>query len=152
MLVHIKDTLLKQDFVRFCIVGFSGFLINLILLTILYKLIHSPLVIAQLIAAETALFSNFMLHHHWTYKANKVGKEIGVLILQFHATSWVAIIGSTLMVTAAVEVFHINYFFGLVISSAAALLWNYAWSKYVIWRKRDAKVGGSIDEPVRSEA
>jgi dolichol-phosphate mannosyltransferase len=150
VLVHIKDRLLKQDFVRFCIVGFSGFLINLILLTILYKLVHSPLVIAQLIAAEVALFSNFMFHHRWTYKANTVRKTTSVLILQFHATSWIAIVGSTLMVTAGVEVFRVNYLVALVISSATALLWNYAWSKYVIWRKHDKTVG-TINEPMRSK-
>jgi dolichol-phosphate mannosyltransferase len=128
--------LLKVDFVRFCIVGAIGFAINLAILTLLYRTFHSPLIVSQLIAGEIALFSNFLFHHHWTYRANKVRKAISVLIVQFHVTSWMAIIGSALMVTAGVEILDLNYFMALVLSSATALLWNFGWSKFVIWRKR----------------
>lgn len=127
--------LLKVDFVRFCMVGALGFLINFLLLTLLYKVLHSPLFIAQLIAAEVALFSNFLFHHHWTYKASKVRKTMTKLIVQFHLTSWVAIVGSALIVSFCVHSLHLTYIVALVISSASALLWNFAWSKFVIWRK-----------------
>jgi dolichol-phosphate mannosyltransferase len=126
--------LLKIDFVRFCIVGASGFVINLALLTLLYKRLHSPLFIAQILAAEVALFSNFMFHHHWTYKANNVRKTISKLIVQFHMTSWVAVVGSALIVSFGVHVMHLQYFTALVAASATALFWNFAWSKFVIWR------------------
>jgi putative flippase GtrA len=128
--------LLKIDFVRFCIVGALGFLINTALLTLLYRVIGSPLLIAQLIAGEIALFSNFLFHHHWTYKANRVRKTMTTLIIQFHATSWVAVIGSALLVSFAGNVLHLNYLVALVLASGAAIFWNFGWSKYVIWRKQ----------------
>lgn len=146
MLVHIGNRLLKIDFVRFCMVGVLGFTINLVLLTLIYKIFGSPLIIAQLIASEIALFSNFMFHHKWTYKASKVRKTITTLIVQFHVTSWMAIVGSVLMVTAGVHIFKLNYFAALVLSSAVALLWNFSWSKYVIWHARTEKPGkGKIE-------
>jgi len=125
--------LLQIDFVRFCIVGASGFVINAVLLMVLNKDLHSPFV-AQLIAAEIALFSNFMFHHHWTYKANKVRKTMSKLIVQFHLTSWAAIIGSAALVTVGINVFHLHEVVALAISSGIALFWNFGWSKFMIWR------------------
>ena len=128
------ERLLRLDFVRFCIVGGTGFILNFILLTILHTALKLPVFIAQLTAAEIALFSNFMLHHHWTYKAHNVQKRVPTLLVQFHASTWPAIIGSALMVTAGERILHFNNLLALASSSAVALLWNFGWSKYVIWR------------------
>lgn len=130
--------LLQIDFIRFCIVGASGFVINASLLTLLNKDLHSPFV-AQLIASEIALFSNFMFHHHWTYRASKTRKTISKLIVQFHATSWAAIIGSAVLVTVGIKYFDLMPVAALAISSAIALFWNFGWSKFVIWRKHAPK-------------
>lgn len=126
--------LLELDFVRFCIVGGTGFVINFVLLIGLTKFAKFPVFIAQFIGAEVALFSNFVLHHNWTYKKNKVKKTIGTLLVQFHATTWPAIIGSTLMVAGGVKYLRLSKLFALIISSAVALVWNFVWSKFVIWR------------------
>lgn len=128
------EHIFKLEFVRFCIVGGTGFMINFFLLAILPKVFGLPLLISQFIGAEVALFSNFMLHHHWTYKSHKVDKSMKSLIIQFHATSWPAVLGSTVMVYAGVRLLHLNKLEALAISSAIALVWNYAWSKFVIWR------------------
>lgn len=137
MIAYTKEQLqrlLKVDFIRFCIVGGTGFIINIVLLATLTHVFRLPIFVAQFIGAEVALFSNFMLHHHWTYKYNQVDKSLASLLVQFHATSWPAIIGSTIMVSSGVKVFHLNTYVALVVSSAVALLWNFGWSKYVIWR------------------
>ena len=122
------------DFVRFCIVGSLGFVINFALLTLFYRTLGWPIFIAQLVSSEVALFNNFLLHHHWTYKTKRVTKTIPTLLWQFHATSWVAIVGSSLIVGAGVNIFKLNYVVALVISSGVALLWNFGWTKLVIWR------------------
>jgi len=137
MLKHTKTSILevlKIDFIRFCIVGGTGFLINLLLLNYFHIMLNLPIVISQLISAEVALFSNFMLHHHWTYRSNMVNKSMWKLIVQFHVTSWPAIIGSSIMVGIAVNTFHLSTIQALIISSGIALLWNFFWSKYVIWK------------------
>ncbi len=126
--------LLKIDFIRFCLVGGSGFVLNLAILAALTHFTNFSVFICQLIAAEIALFSNFLLHHHWTYRHNNVHKSITKLLIQFHASSWPAILGSALMVSAAEHYLHLNNFFALMLSSVIVLFWNYAWSKFVIWR------------------
>jgi len=93
--------------------------------------------VAQLLSGEVALFSNFILHHHWTYKGHNVSKTIGRLLVEFHITSWIAIVGSAALVTAGVSLLHLHYFVALVISSIIALGWNFGWTKFVIWRHKD---------------
>lgn len=128
------EYLLKLDFIRYCIVGGLGFIINISLLTLFRKGLGLPLFFSQLMGAEIALFSNFMLHQHWTYKKNKVEKSLRTLLVQFHLTSWPAIIGSSIMVTIGVSTLHFNSEVALVISSLIVLGWNYFWSKYVVWK------------------
>ncbi len=138
VIVYTKEQikrLLKIDFVRFCIVGGTGFVINLIILTVFHQAFSMSIFFAQLIAAEIALFSNFILHHNWTYKSHKVKKTVPMLLIQFHATSWPAILGSAIMVTICEQVLGFNELLSLITSSLIALLWNFGWSKYVVWRK-----------------
>lgn len=127
------ERLLKLEFVRFCIVGGLGFVINFILLNGL-KEFGLSVWLAQLIGAEVALGSNFILHHNWTYKSHKVEKGLRSLVIQFHATTWPAIIGSVIMVGVSEKSFNLNNFQALVISSLISLIWNFCWSKYVVWR------------------
>ncbi len=123
----------KIDFVRFCIVGVLGFVINFVLLTLLYKVLGLHIFIAQLISSEVALFSNFNLHHRWTYK-DRSNKSIKNLLIQFHVSSWTAIVGSAAIVAGGVHLLNMNYLIALVIASAVGLFWNFGWSKFVIWR------------------
>lgn len=127
--------LLKIDFIRFCIVGGTGFTINFIILVLLNKILGLPIFISQLVGAEIALFSNFMLHDRWTYKHHKVTKKKHRLLVEFHLTTWPAIIGSALMVTAFEQLLKFDNFSSLAVSSLISLVWNFAWSKYVVWRK-----------------
>ena len=133
------ERLIKIDFIRFSIVGGTGFIINFILLALLPRLFGIPVPVAQFVGAEIALFSNFIMHHNWTYKSKHVKKSIKSLLIQFHATSWPAILGSTAMVTLGVEVFHLNKLIALVISSTIALMWNFVWTKFYIWRDTSKK-------------
>ncbi len=140
MLAYTKNKikqLLKLEFLRFCIVGGLGFTINLVLLVLLTKLFDMPIVWAQLIGAEIALGVNFTLHHNWTYKTHRVDKDLKSLVVQFHATTWPAILGSTAMVSLGVNIFHKSKFLSLVVSSLISLMWNFVWSKYFVWKDRE---------------
>ena len=140
----VKD-LHKIDFVRFCIVGTLGFIINFSLLTLLFKVLGLHVFLAQLISSEIALFNNFVLHHNWTYRDNVTNKSIKNLLIQFHMSSWSAILGSSVIVTGAVKIFHLHYLVALIIASAFGLFWNFGWTKFVIWRHQS---DGAIKQEV----
>ena len=131
---YILRRLLKIDFVRFSLVGGCGFVINLSILMLLYRGVHVSIFLAQLIGSEIALFFNFILHHKWTYKHRNIVSSIPTLLVQFHASSWAATLGSAALVGAQVKYLHLNYVVALVASSAVVLFWNYTWARSVIWR------------------
>lgn len=137
MVAHTRESftrIIKVDFIRFCIVGGIGFAINLVLLILLNNILGIEIFIAQLISAEIALFSNFILHNHWTYKNKNVKKTTKTLFIQFHASSWPAILGSTLLVTSAHKFLHLDNLEALILTAIVTLFWNFAWSKFVIWK------------------
>ncbi|HMT19614.1 MAG TPA: GtrA family protein [Candidatus Saccharibacteria bacterium] len=127
--------LLQKDFVRFCIVGAIGFIVNATLLKLFVDYVHLRVYIAQALAAEIALFINFVFHHNWTYRRASENKSIKQLVVQFHMSSWVAILGSALIVGVLVNKLNMPLMVSLAISSLAALFWNFFWTKYVIWKK-----------------
>ncbi len=133
----VVRSLLKQDFVRFCMVGVLGFLINLVILKLLHDAWHWHIIIATLIGSEAAYFSNFLLHNSWTYKHRAtVQKSFGKLLLQFHLSAWSGMVLNVLIVFVAVSMFHLDSAIGLVIASVIVLFWNYIWTKSYIWRNQ----------------
>lgn len=143
---RITKTLLRQDFVRFCMVGAVGFLINLAILKLLHDVWHWPIILATLLGSEVAYFSNFLFHNFWTYKHNKrVEKSLGRLLIQFHLSAWSGMLLNTLIVYITVTTFHQDSAIGLVIASVIVLFWNYVWTKFYVWRNH--KEPGSAPLP-----
>ena len=126
---------LRFSFVRFCIVGATGFLINFVLLSLLYDALGWQLFVAQLVAGELALGNNFFLHHVWTYRESHVKKSLIQLLIEFHVTSWLAIVGTAAIVAAGVDVVHKPYLEALIVAGAVAMVWNFVWTRFVIWRR-----------------
>ncbi len=119
--------------VKFLAVGALGFVINFVLLYLLHSKLRLNLLISQLIAAEAAVLSNFFWHDHWTYK-NRQKNSFGKRLTQFHASAWIGSGIATVVLLIAVDIFKINYLIGLVIGSGIALIWNYIWTNFVIWK------------------
>jgi len=132
MMISVQK-IVAVEFVRFCIVGTAGFIINFALLSLFYKQLAFPIFISQALASEIALSYNFAMHHNWTYKTRQKHKTLINYIIEFHMTSWVAIIGSAVLVSFCVGVLGYNHFLALAVSSATALLWNFLWTKYFVW-------------------
>lgn len=141
---RVIEDLLRQDFVRFCVVGGLGFLINLVILKLLHDVWGWPIVVATLLGAEVAYFSNFMFHNFWTYKhGQKVEKSFRRLLVQFHLSAWSGMLLNTIIVYVAVVWFGQDSAVGLVIASLIVLFWNYFWTKFYIWRRHHEHDGST---------
>ena len=125
--------LLEQDFARFLVVGLFGFVANLALLTLLYKMLHLPIFMAQLVSAEVSMLASFFFHNFWTYQ-DRSNKTISQLLVQFHLSSWAGMLLNTAIVSVMVSWAHQNYVFALVVASLLVMFWNYFWTKFYIWR------------------
>ncbi|HZQ29888.1 MAG TPA: GtrA family protein, partial [Patescibacteria group bacterium] len=84
----------KQRFVKFAIVGATGFVIQTAVFEVLgvFTKILSPSV-ATVIGGELAIISNFTLNNVWTFKEEKItGIKIIWKFIQFNLTSLLALL------------------------------------------------------------
>lgn len=127
--------LVKKSIGRFVAVGAFGFVINFSILSILYKVLGFDILPAQLIGAEIAILSNFYLHNNWTYK-DAVKDSSWKRLLEFHVTSW---LGSGITTVTLIVLVNqgMQYALALVIGAILALIWNFLWTRFVVWKPKD---------------
>jgi dolichol-phosphate mannosyltransferase len=124
-------------FGKFLAVGGIGLFINTVLLEIFVHTGVAPW-LSNLIGAECAIISNFILNNRWTFNSRSVsGYKALLKFFQFNATS---IIGVTLIQTGTIwlgtGVFgNSTYRIWFVIGTGLLLVWNYFMYSRVIWKK-----------------
>ncbi len=82
-----------KTFVKFCIVGLSGIIVNLGSMTLLMqagvnRFIASPL------AIEISIITNFLFNNYWTFRHRSNSSRIRIRGLKFNAVSFVALLVS----------------------------------------------------------
>lgn len=130
--VRLKKSL---RFLKFCVVGTIGFIINTIGLEFLVQGHFHP-ALAGGIGAELAIISNFLLNNFWTFKEKKIifGK-MPIKFLQFNTTSFGAVIIQSTTIWLGVTfwgfyTYRIFYLLGV----GLGLFWNYLMYSRVIWK------------------
>lgn len=127
-----------KELARFVLVGGTGTLLNFIILTITYKYLHWPDVLAALLSNETAMVVNFFCHEHWTFREERHGtRKIRFLRYQFVAVGGIAI--STLLFTLFVHL-HLYYLLANAMAICVALSWNFLMSNRWAWRRMPVEV------------
>jgi dolichol-phosphate mannosyltransferase len=135
-ILGIKD---KQRFIKFGIVGGTGFMVNFVGLEILKRAGMSTY-FATLLATEAAIISNFIFNNIWTFK-DKVITKVGDVIPQFvkfNVSSLFAVIVQPLIVAGAVKLFGdstLVHFGALLVALFAVVLpYNYIVYNVFIWK------------------
>lgn len=80
----------SEEFIRFCIVGASGVLVNLGIYILLTRLFGIRLEIASPIAIETSILSNFALNHIFTFRKRQTETRLITKLARFHIASGLA--------------------------------------------------------------
>ncbi len=128
---------LHREFVKFCLVGAVGFVVNLSTLTLTHNVLGLPVELAVILGGEVALVSNFLFHNYWTYKKRYQNKKIGVLFLQFHVAFWSGNGINAILTLLMIKQLGWSPAVSLAIASAAVLFWNFVWTRFYIWRAKD---------------
>ena len=128
---------LQREFVRFCLVGAVGFVVNLSTLTLARESLGLPVELAVLLGGEVALVSNFLFHNYWTYKERPQNKKIAVLFMQFHVAFWSGNGINAILTLLMIKQLGWSSVVSLAIASAIVLFWNFAWTRYYIWRAKE---------------
>lgn len=165
ILLRIKDPVTKK-FLKFVVVGTSGFIINLLALELFRKtsfiqnlallferysdvwgisVLSRKSAWAAGFAAEIAIISNFLLNNFWTFSLNKITNVIRFFVkfFQFNLTSCGAIVIQFFVVGFAVLILGDTSLVRTVTLAFAVifLIIPYNWTIYnkIIWRKKSIK-------------
>ena len=103
IILGIKD---KQRFIKFGVVGFTGFLVNYLGLEFL-KRMGLTTYWATLFATEMSIISNFILNNIWTFKDKTITsvKDVIMQFAKFNLSSLFAVIVQPLVVNGATTLF-----------------------------------------------
>ena len=140
-LLRLRLFLLHQSkFVRFCVVGCSGVLIDMSLLFVLSDptMLGWGLTRSKLIAAEAALLNNFVWNDVWTFGAisqhqNTMGQRVK-RFLKFNAICSLGILFNVAILNIEFNWFHMDRYVANLVAIGLVTLWNYKSNKEFSWR------------------
>ncbi len=142
-------SLMSGPFLKFCVVGGIGFIINTVILELFVAFGFHPAA-GSAVGAEIAIISNFILNNMWTFRHRKIeGKRVWGKFMQFNAASVGAIVlqagtvavGSMIwgdngkIVLSGVPLVFRLYQLYYIIGVGFGLIWNYTMYSKVIWKK-----------------
>lgn len=113
--------------------GGIGFLVNYGMLALIYDFLGAPILVSQIIGAETALLATFAGNNFWAF----IGHHhipIRNKIVKFHASAFAGLAINSTIVVVLVHYAHFYYGLALVIGSMAGLVWNYTLYKRFVFR------------------
>jgi len=134
--LRLRDS---EKFIKFAIVGGTGFIIQTIVFKILLgSNIHRSLAVS--IGAELAIISNFTFNNIWTFKSNKIsGLKLIPKFISFNLTSLLAIgiqalilwLGPLLLGVSNLSIW-VSYFIALII----VMIVNFTIYNRIIWKTK----------------
>ena len=136
LLMLIRFSFIRHSrFIKFCLVGLSGAVINLGLLYILTEFAGFYYIISSIIAIEISIITNFLFNNAWTWGDRK---KKGIFLSRFAKFNLVSI--GSLVINAGI-LYTLTTFAGIyyiisnIIGIIAAALWNFFVNHYWTFRK-----------------
>ena len=116
-----------RRFVKFCLVGGSGVLVNMFFLWFFTEKAKFYYLLSSLIAIEISVLSNYVLNDLWTWHdRGKEGKtEYFKRMLQYHLSSSAAILDNLSILCLLTELAHIYYLISNLFGILCGTFLNY---------------------------
>jgi dolichol-phosphate mannosyltransferase len=140
-LLQLRAALLLQNsFVRFCIVGSFGVLVDMLVLYLLSdpSRLHWGLTRSKLISAELALVSNFLMNDAWTFAA-RIGANRGPRakfrrFLKFNMVCGFGLVLNVIILNVLFNWFGMNRYAANAVAIVVVTIWNYTLNIKLGWR------------------
>ncbi len=125
-------------FIKFCLVGASGTLVYLGLLTLFTEVLGLFYIISAAISYETSIITNFVLNDIWTFRDRRspgMGKYL-YRGLKFNLVSLVGLGIHMAILWFFTEVVGLFYLLSAIFAIAGAMLWNFFINTLWTWRAK----------------
>jgi len=127
----------SKSFVKYCMVGGIGFIIQTIISKLLVTLRINP-GISVSIGAEGAIIFNFIINNSWTFKHKKIiGRKIFHKFIQFNMVALGAVVIQGLVVGIGTHLFGVSTWFYFMVGAIVFIIIPYSFFMYsrFIWKK-----------------
>lgn len=124
---------IRYEKVRFLIVGSVGFVVNYVALAVLYDLLNMPIIVAQIIGAESAVLTSFAGNYLWTFSGHQ-NNPMWKKMIRFHISALTGLAINSTTVVLLVQFTGLHYGLALVIGSVTGLVWNYSLYKRFVFK------------------
>jgi dolichol-phosphate mannosyltransferase len=133
-LMKRKGELLR--FLKFCLVGGSGVLVNMGLLWLLTEFAGFPYLVSAAVSIESSIISNFVLNNYFTFGDRRLaGARIFLeRLLKFNVVSLFGLGINLGVLYLFTDVFGLYYLLSNLCGIAVAMLWNYLVNTLWTWR------------------
>lgn len=126
LLFHFAQFLEKAfilKFLRFCVVGVSGTVIDFGLTWLCKEKLHIPKFLANAIGFVVAATNNYILNRIWTWESTS--EQVGVEYAKFFSVSLIGLGINTLILYIMHEKMRLNFYLSKVFATAVVMLWNF---------------------------
>lgn len=120
-------------FLKFCVVGASGVLVNVGLLWGLTAVVGLRYEISAIFAIEVSILSNFTFNELWTFKGRTRGHFLKRM-LKFNLGCAVGSIVNYVVLLALTRFVNLHYLLSDLVGIACGTLWNYFISTTWVWK------------------
>lgn len=111
-----------RQFIKYCLVGFSGTVIDIGILALLFEVFSVPLLAANALSFTAAASSNFYFNKLFTFRDTQ--KNIGTQYTKFFTVSVIGLVISSGVIAAGNEL-GLWYLISKVFSIGLVLIWNF---------------------------
>lgn len=130
-----------KRFIKFCIVGASGFCVNLGLLAIFVEVAGMHKVWAQIPSYQISILTNFMFNEFWTFSDRRTPglKSFLIRAVKFNLISQVGWGINISVYYLALNFAGIYYIVSQIIAIAVATMWNFFSNLIWTWRQKQGE-------------
>lgn len=130
-----------KRFIKFCIVGASGFCVNLGLLAIFVEVLGMHKVWAQIPSYQISILTNFMFNEFWTFSDRRTPglKSFLIRAVKFNLVSQVGWGINISVYYVALNAAGIYYIVSQIIAIAVATMWNFFSNLIWTWRQKQGE-------------
>lgn len=139
----LRYVLLHSTFIKYVIVGVSGFVIDFGVSYLLIEIVHEhfPVWIATIISAELAIIWNFFWNNYWSFSHKKVSHESSVFmksLLKFNSVAVGSILIQSTLVELATRIFGRDAWMIAKVLILGFIIIPYSYILYnkVIWKNK----------------
>lgn len=125
-----------EEFLKFCVVGGSGVLVNMGLFYVLTRFLSIRIEIASPIAIWIAILTNFTLNNLWTFRKREIHIPCWTRLLRYHLVSGLAGIVNYLTLLLLVNLLGMNDLLSNLIGIGLGTFINFSLSSVWTWRVR----------------